>query len=418
MKKLNVALVVPNLRIMSKYGDHRKSMLMKDCKAGKIDLVVYPECYFGGTVNSAVGIVAARADEFGKPVLGGVSTKEGFETAAYANPKPRKGETKKHFYVKHSSAPRLASEYKGYRGRKDPMFDPIVLGGHRLGVMVCHDMYYGLIPDIYAERGATCLFDLTGGNVRLNKWRTIVQARSIEFSGPFLCTMSLFHDGTNGQAAAIAYHDGGVLEPTFKRLRKDGTGGYAVFELSSAAPNGPIDIYQGFSGKQYRDIRVSLNGKGAADINVATRGKGVTVTGELRGRKVKNWHSFDIPAGPTGVLALPLAEIFSPRKLYELRPPSGTFDHHIVVYHARGAPVEADGVISMARLRAIEHRVAVCILAGDVREAIKTNNYKSIQRFCETDGVFGLDTRNLGGTRAGCVAGIPEEKIDDYLALC
>lgn len=416
MKTLKVALVVPNNGIRGKHGNHRKAMLKKHCHAGKIDLVVYPEAFFLEVpIDEAVDVVMESALDLGRPVLAGVYTGE-FETAAYANPSPRSGETDTHLYVKHSTAPQLAFQRPGYRGRSDPMFKPISLGGHRFGAMVCHDMYYGLLPDIYAERGATALFDLTGGNVRLNKWRTIVQARSIESGGPFMCTMAL-DVGESGQAAAIAYHDGIALEPLYSELGDDGTGGFAVFELRAAAPQGLVDVQQGFSNQRYQEILISLHGKGGADINIAPRGTGVTVTGRLRQRKVKRWQSFDLPVGRTGVLALPLEEIFSPRRLYELRPPEGTFDHHIAVYYSRNAPGDEGRVMSMARLRAIEHRVGVCVLAGTMREAIKTNNYKYIQRFHDTDGVFGLSAKNLGGTRAGCVPGIPTAMIDDYLAL-
>jgi hypothetical protein len=378
--------------------------------------VVYPEGFFCTTYDEAVNEVASAARNLGKPILAGVSA-EGFEIAAFVNPSPNSGETITHRYVKHSSAPFLASEIKGYLGRKDPMFKPIVLGDHRLGVMVCHDMFYGLIPDIYMERSVTCLFDLTGGDVRLNKWKTIVQARSIEFGGPFLCTMANSGD-RSGKAAAIAYYDGAALEPVYERLRDDGTGGFAVYELSNRISDQPIQVHQSFSNQQYRDIRVSLDGQGAADINVTHHVSQVSVAGKSLQGKIKQWHSFELHAGRTGVLALPLEAIFSPRRLHELRPPDGTFDHHIVVYHSQKPPKDVDRVLAMARLRAIEHRIAACVLAGTMREAIKTNNYKYIQRFHDTNGVFGLDAKNLGGTRAGCVAGIPENKIDGYLALC
>ena len=73
--------------------------------------------------------------------------------------------------------------------------------------------------------------------------------------------------------------------------------------------------------------------------------------------------------------------------------------------------------MATARLRAIEHRVAVVIFAGEMREVIKTDNYKHIQRIKPKKNIFGLNARNLGGTHSACKSGIPEELIGRYLEL-
>jgi hypothetical protein len=418
MKDLRVALVVPDKRLDADAKTRWKEALSKACHSGEIDLVVFPEGMIDATLDTAIGAARKRADELAVSVLVGVWTTEQFQTAAYVNPDPSPGDTPSHLYVKHSSAPRLAFEQKGYQGRQDPMFDPIILGGQKLGVMICHDMFYGLISDIYMERGTTGLFDLTGGDVRLAKWRNVVQGRSIELGGPFFCTMARGKK-TRTQAAAIAFRNGAEQQPIFAHLGPDGTGGFAVFTMSPGAGKDKrlTDPGQFSSHEQYKDILVSLGGGGDAHIAVSVSDGKAKVEGRAPTGLLQGWHGFKIPAGRTGVLCLPLKELWSPRRLYEMVPADGTFTHHVVVYFAAETPADPERVLSLARLRAIEHRVAVGILAGNMVEMLKTNTWKSIQRFKPIGDVFGLDARNLHGTRSACAAGIPLALIDSYLDL-
>ena len=96
------------------------------------------------------------------------------------------------------------------------------------------------------------------------------------------------------------------------------------------------------------------------------------------------------------------------------------FDHHIILYYAIDAPAMLGSVLSLMKLRAIEHRAAVALLAGSCREVVKTTNYKDIQRFSESGGVFGLDGESLGGTWStarGTDLGIPRRWFPSYLSL-
>jgi hypothetical protein len=69
-------------------------------------------------------------------------------------------------------------------------------------------MFYGLVGHRLRQNGAQVLIDLTYGNVNPVKWRNIVRGRSLEFAGPFLCTMAYDPKRKSGSAAAIAYQGG------------------------------------------------------------------------------------------------------------------------------------------------------------------------------------------------------------------
>lgn len=51
--------------------------------------------------------------------------------------------------------------------------------------------------------------------------------------------------------------------------------------------------------------------------------------------------------------------------------------------------------MALAKLRAIENRVGILILADEIREALKTTNYENIQRFKERNGVVGFNKNVL-----------------------
>ena len=55
--------------------------------------------------------------------------------------------------------------------------------------------------------------------------------------------------------------------------------------------------------------------------------------------------------------------------------------------------------------------------ARPLRDVMKTDNYKHIQRRRPQGGWYGLDLRNLGGTRVATHAGIPDRWFQQYLAL-
>jgi hypothetical protein len=287
-------------------------------------------------------------------------------------------------------------------------------------VQLCHDMFFGLIGAKLRSRGANALIDLTGGGVNLSKWTNVVRARSLEMQGPFLCTMSRRPDD-GGAATALAYTSGRPMVPECSTVRKDGAGGFVVYDLADERTQDVTDK-QAFSDKAYDDILLALGGRSApgADVSVALRGGRPVVAGTRPTGDVRGWHGCSTKKGRTGVLALPASALSDPLALHRAEPPSGAFDHHVVAYGGDSSMSE-DDVIALLRLRAIEHRFAVAILTPSLREVVKTNRYKNIQRFKPREDVFGIDANFLGGTfdgaRDGSDLGIPQRFMLHYKAL-
>jgi hypothetical protein len=304
------------------------------------------------------------------------------------------------------------------------MFNPIRLKGESLGVQICHDMFYGLVGRRLSGSGARVLIDLTAGNVNLAKWRNIVRARSLEIPGPFLCTMG--HDPVrkSGSAAGLAYQAGWPLSPLADTTGAGGAGGYVVFGLGGSRPltdDAQGDGDQAYSDKVYAGITISLGTGRPADVMARLAGDGVEVTGPRTGNGCGRWLGFTGEAGRIGVLPLPLSDLPDGAAVHRLDAPDAAFDHHIVLYQAREAPARMRDALSLMKLRAIEHRVGVALLAGDSREALKTSRYKNIQRFAEFDGVFGFNPDSMGGTwstaGANSLQGVPLRWFSSYLAL-
>ena len=126
---LRIALVVPDYRYEWEDPRHaRFAVLQRACEDGEVDLVVLPEHYACGTAEDVDEIAEDEAWYFGVATMLGIETGSGFQTAAYRNPHPSKGETEAHLYVKHSTSPRIAFEWPGYATGAEKMFEPIVLG--------------------------------------------------------------------------------------------------------------------------------------------------------------------------------------------------------------------------------------------------------------------------------------------------
>jgi hypothetical protein len=386
MSPLKVALIVPHYGYAwDNDGQFRFSDLRQHCHAGEIDLVVFPESYECVPVADARNTVAEWATTLKVPVLMGVES-DGFQLAVYHNSHPEGDDTSKHLYVKHSTAKRLAFEWPGYRGVGDAMFRPIRLKGTSLGVHFCHDMFYGLVGHRLRQNGAQVLIDLTYGNVNMAKWRNIVRGRSLEFAGPFLCTMAYDPNGKSGSAAALAYQGGREMIPSRDTTGSSGAGGYAMFLLGEALPEDAVDEDDGdggqpFSPQQYCDITLSLGTGQAADIMIRLHGQGIEITGSQPREPCGEWRSFANKSGRIGVLPLSLENLPDGTAVHGLDAPEGAYDHHILLYYSGTTGGRLRDALSLMKLRAIEHRAGVALLAGDRREVLKTDRYKKIQRF-------------------------------------
>jgi hypothetical protein len=139
------------------------------------------------------------------------------------------------------------------------MFDPIILRGRKIGMMICHDMFFPAVVDTLVRHGAGILVDLIGGNVNLRKWTNIIRPRSLEIGGSFICTMG--HYPTErpraGSSFYIAYEDGKKVQFGNRPLR--GQVNQPIFEMVEVPAKNSIseDEEQPFSKIPYSDITIS-----------------------------------------------------------------------------------------------------------------------------------------------------------------
>jgi predicted amidohydrolase len=418
---LRIALVVPT----SEYC-YDEATLLSWIRAGEVDLVVFPENFLEASSGKAAlaaarkaTIVSARelAESLQAPVLTGVWCSDviderGMQCAGYWNPNPGRRDTREHFYAKHSTSEVLPYELRDYTALRDQMFAPIQLKGRKLGVQLCHDQFFGLVAARLVREGADVLFDLTGDSVVRAKWFNVASGRSLEHQLPYFCTMSRSEsETTNNVALALGFRNGAEIAPTRKKeSRKNGD--LALYEIDGKVL--PRFSDQAYSPISYNDITLALTPSTAkASLRVGLNG----LEGVVRG----SWQRLSAHRGNVGVLSLPAESLRDPLCVHAHESGESSFEANIVCFTGSRDVLNTEDAIMLARLRAIEHRVAVVICTPSVREVIKTSRFKNIQRMRECGGVFGLDLKFLGGTYATMEGnsrmGIPKEYHQQYRDL-
>ena len=426
---LRVALVVPDLCVGNwrKPGHCQYRLLEAACANGEVDLVVLPEAYYGlYDVPLEIGKMAEVAisqwyDWVQVPVLVGMESTDGFQVGVYVNPHAERTDTKSHLYFKHSSAYKLAFDRDGYQGADDPMFRPIRLRNVRIGVQICHDMFFGLVGQQLRKHGADLYIDITGGDVLRKKWLDVIAGRSLELAAPFLCTMSKRSDKARRAAFAVAFDRGHRLEPTLSEVNDRGFGGFRVFDVDlGSRPSRADDVEQNFSHEEYKDILISVGleeSRSHHHIHMVPGRHGLALMNRA-GEPEKKWRGFHTPVGRVGVLPLSIAKLADGLAIHrhEAQLDADPFDHHIVAYF--GEPKSWNEAMALMKLRAMEHRIAV-VVAGRTRfECMMSTKRRTIQRLHERKGVFGLNGNCLGGTVSALPSGrIYDEQQPAYLDL-
>jgi predicted amidohydrolase len=399
-----IVLCMPNREQSDKDRSIWQNKVVEFAKNVAADLIVFPESYVECKFDCAASEVRKLSEKIGFAVLSGVHTEEGYELAVFCNPRPRTEETTEHLYIKHSSATRLAYEWPKYRGRDDRMFDPILFHGRKIGVMLCHDMFFPLIGNTLAKHGAEILVDLTGGNVNFQKWNNIVQARSLEIQGAFLCTMGYNPKG-NGRSSCIAYENGRKVPfliqsagKTLESFEGPEPPGFAVVAIPCDHTI-PEQKEQSFSNMIYTDITISFNKDREADLEIIKTNDEIRVSnhGKILHPDADHWVKTKKGNKIIGLFILPLKDLSDGTSILKKKPQS-PIDFYFVLYCGEKLPLRTNSdLITFAKLRAIENRVGILILTDERREALKTTKYKNIQRFKEKNGVFGFNEECLGG---------------------
>lgn len=110
------------------------------------------------------------------------------------------------------------------------------------------------------------------------------------------------------------------------------------------------------------------------------------------------WVPHTVRVKTVGLLSLPLATLRDPLCIHQYEEKKPSFDAHVVAFTSDADDLSKDEAMVLARLRAIEHRVAVVVCSPNIRLVLKSNRYKLIQCFGEHEGVFGSNLEFLGGT--------------------
>jgi len=259
--------------------------------------------------------------------------------------------------------------------------------------MLCHDMFFPLITDTLVRHGAEILIDLTGGNVNFQKWNNIIQARSLEIQGAFICTMG-YSPNKGGYSSCIAYENGR------KCLEGPEPPGFAVVALPCDHTI-PEEKEQDFSSQSYTDITISFDKDKEADLEIIKTNGEIRVTnyGKILNPDTDRWIKTKNRKGNKiiGLLMLPLKDLLDRTSILKKKPQSPIDFHLILYYGEKLPPLTNSDLMALAKLRAIENRVGILVNTDEMHEALKTTKYKNIQRFKEKNGVFGFNEECLGG---------------------
>lgn len=412
MRDLKVVLTIPQYRVHKAKRASWLDEVGRFTSSSRADLVVFPEGflsrYYGtGTLEAGQTLVAEIARRLHAAVLAGFQASNGFELALYFNPKPQSGETSSHLQYKHVVSNRVAFELPDWAERVGQMLRPISLKGFKIGCLNCYEMFVPLIVDALEKSGADAYIDLTGDNVPPGMWKTVVGGRSIETHAPFLCTMGYFRTWP-GKAISLAYDRGKAIY----MQRPDGSlsiesGEPATFSLVSlpASDSGP-EISESYPKSWGEDITVSLGTLKPADVEVEIVPGGYRVLSHGRSVTTKygTWTKLTSRDSQVAFLSLSIEDLAQRRVLLERLPSdSGQKEpvKHLVMYYGKSTGGLSDREIStLASLRALEHSIAVLVMAGDSRRVYRQSRARTAIQVQERDGLFGIKangTNNLQG---------------------
>lgn len=372
-------------------------------KAQNADVVIFPEGYAEGPKRLIADTVQKIARAVDTPTLCGYSVKNHpqgprtFETSGFYNPHPKRGETKSRIYVRHCHT-YPAWDWPNYKGQRDPIYQPFVVGGVRFGVQHCQDIFYPRVTAEMIKHGAEVHIGLSSDNLKIQKWASVVKGRSAENDATFLQVAG--KDPAHfGKHSVIAYRGGEPLPlwvPDGLLVRESNP-----YELPEAPVIVMVDLdkppvkepdRKSISKGFWDDITMTLGRNGTpADIKIQRRNGNVLANGKPL--HIGGWNLIDHKMGAVAVLPLPGDQIKNPLAI----PDAPDDGKHMVVVYLTDGDIPKEQVKALVEMRAVEGWIAV--FAWEERIGAKANMMRGLQKLVETDGVFGFDAHNMPGSK-------------------
>lgn len=349
--------------------------LLKKSKQS-VDLVVFPEGYeYAENVDKECwDKVIDVANDLNTPVLMGFSTSIGTEEAYYFNPHVNpdhpKGETASSVYIKHSTSQCVFFDGNFSDDFVDLVYSPFILKGKKIQICICHDMFYPLLMERLELEGMDILINLTGGNVKMSKWGSILKGRSLEIQGPVLCTMGN-RTSMRQKSDRITYNNGNLLKPTYEM--GDGTkqNAYSIFDLNQEQTSPQEEPH--YSDKQYKHFTVGYHDE---DVVISEDGILISNVPELDIME----SSIRLKKGKDIIHVHACTEEDLYNRKYVFLQPRFEKNHEVFIYNCKNN-IDYETAVAFAKLRAIENRIAVVISTPDYTIGAKTNRYKDVQLF-------------------------------------
>lgn len=413
-----------NILLVQPYENYKYSyqklydQILEIIEKKSVDLVVFPEGFAGRvSENEAWSIVEYLAEFLNTPVICGISFIDGTERALYVNWTPSEGETQDSMFIKHSTAEKVIFELEKDELENPELYEPIILGGKRIQVYICHDMFFPLVTEKLEQEGLDILINLTGGNVKMSKWCNVLKGRSIELDTTVLCTMANRSDEKQ-PSDRIGFKSGERLKADYKLGNGEKTHAFSLFSTDDPIIE-QIPVESLYSDKQYTQFTVGLSEEADCTIDLkkleiySSKLTDDDKEAKTSLRLIKNGESVHVHVANYTELV---------DRTYLYRQLIAEEGHHIVIYLS-DEPVNEKEAIAMLKLRAIENRIGCIVVADNLFVAAKTNRYKDIQLFKATDNKIGFDLQFMQGINsifqksASSTQGIPVRFKEQYLSL-
>ena len=424
---MRVGLYLQDKTVAEKSVEKQFWEMIKQVRNSRIDLLVFPETAYAPFENQVwnlnlfeypneesqaeaiIELVDDLARKVGCAVVYSGIDRDDVIFSCFVNPFAKKGETEVKLYYKHVATNYSAFDLADYDDIIDELFEPILLNGFKIGLLICYDSNFPLFARSYGKNGIDVLINSTGGHVDYKKWSYYQKARAIENRATLLCTMSYYTADAKNNSYIFAYDKYGKTLP-YKMLWHQSTnpnplpcGVYEVEILNNIAytpllhggfMHGEIDPYFGQARTLNKHTHFFLNSTDL-DSLISHSSK---LSDNLYIKEVDDVNLVVVVLEEEDVLfAEKVASLFYddvlsayPEKRYLLINRWKTFD---LAYY--------QNVLStILKVRSAENFCAVAIFSNRFAECFQVGNNKNIQIIECQGGKFGLDFNRMTGPEA------------------